>query len=61
MAERQMVPDGWDPLRWAVELERRAAVCQDENRPDMAASCRDRAGVIRDTYQVKPKREVAAE
>jgi hypothetical protein len=41
-----LVPDGWQPLAWAVELERKADCCEAMN-PALAADYRRQAAAIR--------------
>lgn len=54
MPEPPAIPAGWQPLRWAGELDRKAATCE-ELRPDLAAEYRERARVVRDLYGVSSR------
>jgi hypothetical protein len=48
-----LVPDGWQPWRWAVELNRKATACE-ELHPKLAAEYRERAKAIRDALKLGP-------
>lgn len=49
MPEPPTIPAGWQPLRWADELDRKASACE-EMRPDLAAEYRAMAKAIRDLH-----------
>ena len=45
-----LVPNGWQPLRWAEELNRKASACE-EMQPELAALYRNNAGTIRELHR----------
>lgn len=56
MPESPPIPKGWQPLLWAVELDRRADASE-----ELVKQIRDLAAAIRDAHRVEPKRELASE
>lgn len=50
MHESPTIPKGWQPLRWAEELDRKASACEEMHRL-LAAEYRGRARVIRGRHR----------